>query len=182
MILLTTSRQPTQRIRTLANDLVSVIPNSIRVNRGKQSLDGVAEKALELGADKVVILDRWKGDLGRIQFFQIDKSGFSQMPPTVYVRSVKLRREFGSESRKQIKSLGVLAASGEASRLEVFVSDFFGVPVFHSKEEFPQHHQAFMSFSKNVSGLLEITWRLLPAMTELGPRITCYDVVWTLEK
>jgi len=181
MILLTTSRQPSQRIRTLANDLVSVIPNSVRVNRGKLSLDGVAEKALELGADKIVILDRWKGDLGKIQFFQIDESGFSQVPPTVYVRNVRLRREFGNRDKRQIESLGVLATSA-AGRFGEFVSGFFGVPVFRSKDEFPQHCQAVASLSKNVSEVLEITWKLLPSMTEVGPRIACASVVWVLEK
>jgi len=180
MILLTTSRQPSQRIRTLANDLVSVIPNSIRVNRGKLSLDGVAEKALELDADKIVILDRWKGDLGKIQFFQIDESGFCQVPPSIYVRNVRLRREFDNKGRRQIESVGVLATSA-VGRFGEFVSGFFGVPVFRS-EEFPQHCQALMSLSRNASGVLEITWKLLPSMTEVGPRIACANVVWALEK
>ena len=69
MILLTTSRRPTERIRTLCRELAHVIPNAVRVNRGKLSLDGVAERALEFGADHVIIIDRWKGGPGEIQFF-----------------------------------------------------------------------------------------------------------------
>jgi len=38
-------------VRTLCKDLSHTIPNIIPVNRGKLSLEGVAEKALELDAE-----------------------------------------------------------------------------------------------------------------------------------
>jgi len=60
-ILLTTSRNPTPKIRTFCNDITRVIPSIVRVNRGKMSMDEVAEKALEYGADQFVVVDRWQG-------------------------------------------------------------------------------------------------------------------------
>ena len=58
MILLTTSRRPTGAIRSLCRDFVNSIPDVVRVNRGKMSLDGIAEKAIEVEADRVVVVDR----------------------------------------------------------------------------------------------------------------------------
>ncbi|MFQ5836261.1 MAG: Brix domain containing protein, partial [Candidatus Bathyarchaeia archaeon] len=94
MTLLTTSRRPTPRIRTFCRDLARSIPNVVRVNRGKLSLDGIAEKALEFNADRVVIVDRWKGGPGKIEFFKIGQEGLVPVPPIMYVASIKLQREF----------------------------------------------------------------------------------------
>ena len=75
MILLTTSRRPTGRIRTFCRDLANSLPNVVRVNRGKMSLDGLAEKAIELEADKVVVVDRWHGGPGKFNLFYISNLG-----------------------------------------------------------------------------------------------------------
>jgi len=67
-ILLTTSRRPTNRIRSFCHDFASCLPNIVRINRGKLNLDGIVEKTLEINADRVVIIDRWKGGLGKFSF------------------------------------------------------------------------------------------------------------------
>ncbi|RLI44046.1 Brix domain containing protein, partial [Candidatus Bathyarchaeota archaeon] len=81
MILLTTSRRPTPRIRTFCRDLARSIPNVVRVNRGKLSLDGVAERAIEFDADRVVIINRWKGGPGKIELFEVGQEGLVLVPP-----------------------------------------------------------------------------------------------------
>ena len=58
MILLTTSRRPTKRIRTFCHDFVLSVPNIIRINRGKLNLDGITEKAVELNANRIVVIAR----------------------------------------------------------------------------------------------------------------------------
>ena len=70
MILLTTSRRPTGRMRAFCRDLANSIPDVVRVNRGKMSQDGVAEKAIELEANRVILVDRWHGGPGKINLFQ----------------------------------------------------------------------------------------------------------------
>ncbi|MEM4713464.1 MAG: hypothetical protein QXQ61_02820, partial [Candidatus Bathyarchaeia archaeon] len=98
MILLTTSRRPTKGIRTFCKDLSHTFPNILRINRGKLSLEDVTAKALELGAKKVVVIDRWKGGPGKIELYQLD-SRLQPIPPLIYLRSVKLRREFQTMPR-----------------------------------------------------------------------------------
>ena len=36
------------------------IPQVLSINRGKLSLDGISEKALEVNADRVIVVDRWR--------------------------------------------------------------------------------------------------------------------------
>ncbi|MBE0520280.1 hypothetical protein IBX35_04480, partial [Candidatus Bathyarchaeota archaeon] len=58
------------------------------------SLGGVAEKALELDAEKAIIIGKWRGDSGKIQFFRTSVKGLDVVPPLIYVKGVKLRRDF----------------------------------------------------------------------------------------
>ena len=92
--LITTSRRPTRRTRSFCKDLQRALPRAIKVNRGKMSLSDVALRALELGADRVVLVSVFKGNPGRIRFFSVSRESFVELPPTINIAGVKLVREF----------------------------------------------------------------------------------------
>jgi len=177
-VLLTTSREPTDKIRTFCNDIAYSIPNVIRVNRGKLSLDGVAEKALELQADRIVIIDRWKEGFANIRFFRAGIHGLTPFPPLINIASVRLRREFEAKT-KPIKSLAITMPSRDSSlvkRLAHSIGDFFGIPVFVGKDSV-SNFSAVMRISSSALDRLQITF-VLPALIEVGPRINVSKVVW----
>jgi len=105
VIIITTSRRPTRRIRTFCNDLARCIPNSMRINRGKLSREGLAEKAYELEADRVIIVDRWKGGPGKIELFNV-REALVGVPPLIYIRGIKLQREMGFPKSRRFSSMG----------------------------------------------------------------------------
>lgn len=183
MILLTTSRRPTRRIRTFCKDLSHSIPNTTRINRGKLSLEGLAAKALELGANKVLIIDRWKGGPGKIELFKVEGGRLQPIPPLIYLRGVKLRREFGTMPRgRRIKSTVILASPNvpqEVIRLEETLSDFFQIPIAHVEEECKQY-SAVMEISMNEVGEIVVSFRLLPENVEVGPRMRISHLIWDL--
>jgi len=183
VILLTTSRRPTERIRTLCRELAHVIPNAVRVNRGKLSLDGVAERALEFGADHVIIIDRWKGGPGEIQFFHAGSGGLVPVPPTLYVSGVRLQREFKTRVRK-IRPLTLTASSegsSQTGKLVEALSNFLEVSK-STEERVPSADRASMHISSDASGSMQITFRLLPEGMEVGPRITLSHLVWEIQR
>jgi len=182
VILLTTSRQPTERIRTLCRELVRVIPNALRVNRGKLSLDGVTEKALEFGANRIIIIDRWKGGPGKIQFFHAGSEGLIPVPPTIYVSGARLQREFKSRVGK-IRPLTLTASSegSQTGKLAEALSNFLEVPK-STEERVSSVYQASIHVSSDASGSVQITFRLLPEGVEVGPRITLSHVVWEIQR
>ncbi len=182
MILLTTSRRPTKAIRTFCRDLSNTIPNTLRINRGKLSLEGVAEKALESNAEKVLIVERWKGGPGKIQFFEVSKEGLKLTLPLIYLKGVKLQREFPEAKPKgrRIKSLGLAASqsvSAEVKKLEEALSKFFGIPLI-SYEESVRDYDALMQITPEQQGFLTVTFRLIPEMVEVGPRIGISHLIW----
>jgi rRNA maturation protein Rpf1 len=178
-VLLTTSREPTDKIRTFCNDIAHSIPNVIRVNRGKLSLDGAAEKALELHADRMIIIDRWKEGFANIRFFRIGNSGLTPFPPQINIASVRLRREFEAKI-KPIKSLAMTVAfenSSVSKRLAQSIGNFFNLPVFAGRG-IVSNFSAAMRISSEASDRFQITFILLPTLIEVGPRINVSKVVW----
>jgi len=179
VILLTTSRRPTGRIRTFCRDLVSSIPDVVRVNRGKMSLDGVAERAIELEADRVVVVDRWRGGPGKINLFQIGSTGLTSVPPLMLIGGIRLRREFKEVTRRNRSSAITMKPedSAELERVAGRMSQFFDLPVL-SVDEAARKHGASMHFSFDSSRHIQITFMRLQRMVEIGPRVTLSKLIW----
>jgi len=179
VILLTTSRRPTSRIRTFCRDLARSIPSVVRVNRGKLNLDGIAEKALELDTDRVMIVDQLKGEPGKIGLFQVGPEGLTPVPPLICVASVKLQREFGAKV-KPARSLIITTTPGEACdvlKVADSLSSFLDVPRL-SMDEAVSKYPVSMHVSSSALHRIQVTFMLLPEVIEVGPRITVSSVVW----
>jgi rRNA maturation protein Rpf1 len=179
VILLTTSRRPTRRIRTLCHDFVRSVPNIARINRGKLNLEGIAERAVELNANRIVVIDRWKAGPGKVKLFRIEQTGLVPVPPLMYVAGVRLRREFEAKT-KQVRSLVVTMEPKnptETVRIAEQLSDFLNLPRLPI-DEAPTKYQASMHVSLDASRRIQITFMFLPQMVEIGPRITLSKVIW----
>jgi U3 small nucleolar ribonucleoprotein protein IMP4 len=176
---MTTSRRPTGRIRAFCRDFANSIPDFVRVNRGKMSMDGVAEKAIELEANRVALVERWHGGPGKINFFMISSNGLKSVPPLMLLSGIRLRREFGEGTRRARSSVITVEpkTSPELEQLTGCLSQFFGLPVI-SLDEASECHRASMHFSFDSSLRTQITFMLLERMVEIGPRATLSKLVW----
>jgi rRNA maturation protein Rpf1 len=168
-------------MRTFCQDFARSVPNVIRINRGKLNLDGIAEKALSLNADRVIVVDRWKGGPGKIKFFRIKPTGLTPVPPLMYVAGIKLQREFEKKA-KPIRSLAMTTpseSSMQVVKIAEFLSSFLKIPML-SIDEAVLKFQASMNISLDTSRNTQITFVLLPQAIEAGPRITISRVVWEI--
>jgi len=185
VIIITTSRRPTRRIRTFCNDLARCIPNSIRINRGKLSREGLAEKAYELEANRVMIVDRWKGGPGKIELFNV-KESLIGVPPLIYIRGIKLQREMGFPKFRPLQSLAITATYAsrdeEIPKLADALSSFLKVPTAKSNELLERRYHALMAIFRDAMERIRITFFKLPENREIGPRITVSHLIWSLEK
>lgn len=179
MILLTTSRRPTGRIRTFCRDLVNSIPDVVRVNRGKMSRDGVAEKAIELNADRVIIVDRWHGGPGKINLFTVTSSGLTSVPPLILLSGIHLRRELKKRTRSLYASVMTLGttSSSQLNKVAECLSQFLGLPI-QSIDEAVEVHRVSMHYSLDSKRRLQVTFMLLDRMFEIGPRLTLSGLIW----
>jgi rRNA maturation protein Rpf1 len=157
------------------------MPSLIKLNRGKMSLYEIAEKAAELHAEKIVIIDRWKGGPGRIRFYKIGRNIMSQVRPQIYICGVKFQREFkGFKRVSPVNSLFIDETDDsdrEVKRLKEELSSFFSIPLVNRINAEAKYSVA-MHFSVDVSGHIKISFYSLPGSVEIGPRITVSHVVW----
>lgn len=174
-------------MRTFCRDLSHTFPNIIRINRGKLSLEGLAEKALEYHANKLILVERWKGKIGKIQFFNVNLNGLEAVPPLFYIRSVKLRRDLGDNMPKgrRIRNIAITSSldrNSEIRRLEERMADFFEIPFFSISEAVKRKYDAVMQISQIHSNHIKVTFQLIPEQVEIGPQIIVSHLVWKLTK
>lgn len=180
-VLLSTSRKPTRRMRSFCHDLTRCVPGIIQLNRGKLSMDGLAEEALEFNADRVMIVSRWKGRLGKIELYRIGATGLTSFSPIVYVKSISLQREFGRKKKSgRIRSLAATLSTGvspETREAAEAFSEFFKLSLLSVDQAFSNRYSVCMHFSLNPSKHTQITFLLLPRKIEIGPRITVLHLI-----
>lgn len=139
----------------------------------------MAEKAIELEADRVIVVDRWHGGPGRINLFQISSTGLKPVPPLMLIKGIRLRREF-KKGTKRAQSSAITVEpedSAELKRMAGQLSNYFGLPIL-SVDEAGENHRASMHFSFSSSRHIQITFMLLGRMVEIGPRVTLSKLIW----
>lgn len=145
-------------------------------------MEGVAEKAFELNAEKVVIVDRWKGGPGKIQLFKIGEKGLKAVSPLIYLADVKFRRDFGKTAPRwrRIKSLAIAhstKASLDVKKFENALSQFFAVPIIGETNK--EEYNTLMQISTNTANHIIVTFKLVPEYVEVGPRLRISHLIWS---
>ena len=179
MILISTSRRPTSRIRSFSRDLNRVLPNCVYVNRGKQNIAGVIENARTNSADKVILVERWKGGVGRLRFYYVSSNAFTVTPPLLILRSVKTQVDFGRKRRvgRKIGFTLLTPMSKNDEKLLQFLVHFFQIPL-QIESMVKTDYSAALSLSSLPDGDIRLTVTAPPMICEVGPRINIKKVVW----
>lgn len=91
-ILVTTSRRPTPRIRSLVKDLASILPRAEKFTRGHYSMVELSVEARLRGADKVVVVGGKRGNPSIIRIYKVTDEGLENTVSFI-VKGVALSRE-----------------------------------------------------------------------------------------
>ena len=187
MILITTSRRPTRRIRSLIKDLFRVIPGAVRVNRGKMNIRDVAMRALREGFCRAMIVGRYKGNPGRIRFLKVTPSGFEYIPPVVFLSGITLRREMTDKRAPQGRDMAIITFSDEEEEVlrfarslayafnrEMFVVDKLD-DIGGIYED--QEYDVFLAVKADREGFA-LRFYYAPELEELGPRLRVGRVIY----
>jgi hypothetical protein len=127
----------------------------------------------------VVVVDRWHGGPGKINFFQVSSTGLKPVPPLMLIKNIRLRREL-NEGRRGVRSSAITLEpenSAELTRIAGHLSKYFGLPVL-SLDEVRENHRASMHFSFDSSRHIQVTFMLPGRMVEIGPRVTISKLIW----
>jgi len=191
-ILITTSRRPTRRTRSLCNDLVKVIPGAIKVNRGKMSIKDVTAKTLELNANAAIIISVYRGNPGKIWFLQVTEHSYGWVPPDILLAGVKLQREFGYFKVPPFRKLAITVAEeaeNQLKKLAKTLSDILKVPLIYVKtnynellEQQTKDFDVLLYISDDPQFKAAITFIQTIDGNEVGPRIHIKKVFWQIKR
>ena len=117
-VLITTSRRPPPRTRSLVKDLIDVIPRSVRLTRGHMSMEELWVKARALGLERVMVVSSKHGNPSLIRIYSVDESGLGNIV-SLRLLGVSLAREYGapspSRASRMAKDLAVYAEEPESN-------------------------------------------------------------------
>ena len=168
-IIFTTSRRPNPRLRSFVKDMVSVIPNAIRLTRGHLSMAELAREAVIHGADRVAIVADRRGNPGIIRVYDVDRDGLSlRNIVSMIVKGVTLSREARSVRLPPgvVKELYVVH---DGSDLAMEFAEAF-IIAFHAKlgrAKGPGSVEAIISQAS--SGIVEVLFKMRGKV--VGPRL-----------
>jgi rRNA maturation protein Rpf1 len=175
----TTGRQTTQRLNSLLKEIAYATPKASVVRRGKSSLADLGRRLSEEGVEYAVILYRWQGGPGRMDFFKLDSTNLTPIAPSALLSSVKLRREFGLQGKHVAQAVTCASElSVTARKFAHHLSELFGLP----ESVTPPSSEFSASFHVGETPRKFITFSLTspPRVKEVGPKLFVSRLVWDL--
>jgi rRNA maturation protein Rpf1 len=176
---LTTGRQSNQRLNSLLKDLAHAIPKARIVRRGKSSLDDLGRRLFEEGIECVLVLQRWHGGPGRIDFLKVEANSLTQHPPSMMLKAVKLRREYSQRANRAAQAITCDTKVSPATRR--FAHQLSQVLEL-TESAMPASPEIKSSFhvSEMQGGSLLLTVTSPPAEKDVGPRLVISRLIWDL--
>jgi len=162
-ILITTSRRPSPRVRSLVKDLASILPGGVRFTRGHYSMEELAREASLLGADRIVVVGERRGNPGIIRVYDYDDSFNVRNIVSFIVKGVALSRELGRPLPSRPRP--PLVVEAEPGVAEEFAEAF--ILGFHARITGGGDVTARLKGVDESTVQVEFSWRGRPA----GPRL-----------
>ncbi len=128
MIVIGTTRKPSQRIRSFAKELSRVIPRAARLTRGKQSLIEFCEEARSQGASRILLIGGYHGNPGRLIFLQYLQRKWLFQPPLIFLKSVILLRQKRQQPIPRSKILYIIQDTDRDKSQAELLALALGVP------------------------------------------------------
>ena len=129
VIVIGTTRKPSQRIRSFAKELARVIPRGVRLTRGKQSLIDFCEEARSKGASCILLVGGYHGNPGRLIFIKYSQDKWSFQPPLIFLKAVTLLRQMRKQTTPKSKRLYVVQDTDRDKSQAELIASALEVPI-----------------------------------------------------
>jgi len=172
-VIITSSRDPSTRMRQFLNDLEESLPDSARINRGRTSLRDLIEKAAYLGAVSVIYVTSRRGNPGGLMFMRIRSGRATWLPYFVRILGVKLTVDMGIKFFFDKPRTGVVASMHYTELLDLLGESFL-LPhmVIDDVEELRGAYDVIVLLARRGSHYL-IQWLDGRTLGPRGPVVRC---------
>lgn len=138
-IIITTSHKPSPKLRTFIKELASIIPHSIRINRGKKTLDDLLLDALTLNANRIIVGFEKKGNPSALRFFIIKNKRLIKLM-TLKIAGLSLWRELAEASKVyNPKSIAVKIPEEELLELAEEIALGFNADILYDESKYKEY-------------------------------------------
>lgn len=178
-LLITTSRRTSNRVRSFARDLTSVLPGSERFNRGGMGLTELISRILQSGALAAIVISIWKGNPGELTILSPNGEEILKLR----LESALLRREIDPTNTGRVGSIegiGIKIGSSESVR---DIARIFGEllslnidELSNPSERQTEKNKTLLWFEDATSEKILWTHYNTKDLSELGPRIRVSSV------
>lgn len=179
-LLITTSRRTSNRVRSFAHDLWSVLPGTERFNRGSMSVEELVSRIRQSGAKAALVISIWKGNPGEL--ILLSTSGDELLK--IRLDSAVLRRETNPHFKSRIEGLeSVCTKSGCSPKVMMLAQDLASlleVPFqsYNLPEDFRNDtNRIAIWFDDAPAGKILWTHYSTKDAIEIGPRIRV-STIW----
>jgi U3 small nucleolar ribonucleoprotein protein IMP4 len=178
-ILLTTSRNTSNRVRSFVRDLSSVLPSIERFNRGGMGIPELVARINQNGARAAIVVSMWRGNPAEM----VVLSPKGEETITIRLESALLRREVNPSGPTRISRVeNVLFKSGSNSQVKALAEDIATLLDLHVLEQEAPHedstepNRSYVWFEGVGSG--KILWTHYTTLNgaEIGPRIRVSNI------
>ncbi|MCJ7817937.1 MAG: Brix domain-containing protein [Candidatus Thorarchaeota archaeon] len=178
-LLITTSRRTSNRVRSFAHDLTSVLPGSERFNRGGMGLTELISRIRQSGAQAALVISIWRGNPGELTILAPDGEEILKLR----LESALLRREIDSSNTGRVGSIegvGVKIGSSESVRdLAGSFAELLSLNIEElsdPSERRTEKNRTLLWFEDAPSEKILWTHYNTKDLSELGPRIRVSSV------
>jgi rRNA maturation protein Rpf1 len=174
---LTTGRQTSQRLNSLLKDLAHSIPRAKIIRRGKSSLEELSTRLIEEGVNHAIMLYRWHGGPGRVDFYEVQPTSTTLLTPSILLKAAKLKREYDQPSRSVAEAVTCEGkVTVQTRRFSSVLSQVLELPE-SSLPPSPQLRST-LHVSETADGLIQLALTSPPIVREVGPRLLVSRLFW----
>ena len=178
-LLITTSRRTSNRVRTFARDLSSVLPGTERFNRGGMGLSELTSRIRQSGAQAALIISIWRGNPGEVTVLSSEGEEVLKLR----LESALLRREIDSTNKGRVGTIqGVGVKIGSSDYVWALARNFAELMSLNIEEysdpveSRTEKNRALIWFEDAPSGKILWTHYNTKDLIEIGPRIRVSSV------
>jgi rRNA maturation protein Rpf1 len=178
-ILLTTSRNTSNRVRSFVRDLSSVLPGIERFNRGGMGVPELVARINLNGAKAAIVVSMWRGNPGEM----VVLSPNGEETITIRLESALLRREVNPTGPTRISRVeNVLFKSGSNPQVKALAEDIATLLDLHILEQEAPHEDPTDAIRTYIwlegVGSEKILWTHYTTLNgaEIGPRIRVSNI------
>jgi len=78
-VIITTSLRPSRRTRTFTKELSQLIPGALRITRGKLNFQALHALSVDMGAEKLIVVDSSMGNPSRMVVYAARPNSFEKV-------------------------------------------------------------------------------------------------------